>query len=315
MDLSDPNLWSTPDLTIVVAAWPDDRGLAECLAALVPQLNSRTEVLIAGRGDSGVASLGHPQIRRLVEDRGLIPDRWAAGIRAARGRVVAITTAHFRPDPDWVSSIRAAHGRLDSAGIGGPIDPPSGPGPVGWATYFLRYSAYFDYDREQDVPDLAGDNASYKRAVIEEYPELLQNGFWELDFHRRVRASGRRLTFVPSIRVALHHSFGFFCFLRQRFKHGVQFGSARFQTGNRLFRLAAIAAAPIIPVILICKTAARAIRGRQSFGAFMLSLPVLACFVMAWASGEVYGYLNAGRRMRMAFDDGRTNSHGRFTPQ
>jgi hypothetical protein len=276
------------DLSIVVAVWPDDRGLSEFLAALTPQLDERTEVLVVG--SCGATVQTRSQVRGLAAD-GLIPDLWAAGLHEARGEVIAITTAHFQPGSAWVAGIRAAHARLDSAGIGGPIAPPRGHGPVFWATYFLRYSAYFAYDREKDVPDIAGDNASYKRSALAEHPECVRGGFWELDFHRRLLAAGGRLTFVPEVGVAQAQSFGFFGFLAQRFEHGRQFGGARWAARSLAIRLAAAAAAPLVPAIFLGKIVRRVLRSRRDYGPFLAALPMLLCFLAAWSIGEGFGSL------------------------
>ena len=284
-----------PDLSVVVAAWPDADGLGDCLAALEPQLDAGTEVLVVlGRDPPTGLVSRFPAVRWLPEVDGLIPVLWAAGIRAARGEIVAITTSHFLPAADWVASIRAAHGRLDSPAIGGAIELADRGSAVDWATYFLRYSRYLGYVREQDVDDVAGDNASYKRAELAAHPDWLADGFWEQSVHTRLRASGQRVTFVPRVRVRQARSFGFRRFLAQRFAHGRQFGSARFARGAVLTRLAAAAAAPLIPLILLGKVTARVLRGGGNLPRLLAALPALACFIAAWSLGEVCGYLVPG---------------------
>lgn len=309
MNSLDNNPMPRPDLSVVVAAWPDDRGLADCLAALAPQLGDGTEVLVVAAGDPAERPAGWPPQARRLAGNGLIPDLWAAGIGEARGGVVAITTAHFRPAPDWVGAVRAAHARLESPAIGGAIDPPRGGSLVDWATYFLRYSAYLGYGREQDVPDVAGDNASYKRGALEAHPDLVRNGFWELDLHRRLRAEGRRVTFDPAVRVTQRHSFGFRRFMAQRFEHGRQFGGNRFPGRPLPVRLAAAAAAPLIPAVFLAKIVRRVVRGRRYYGPFLAALPVMLCFLLAWSLGEAVGYL---RPRRPAAEPSPSPAPGRF---
>jgi hypothetical protein len=209
--------------------------------------------------------------------------------------VVALTTAHFTPAADWVPVIRSSHARLESPAIGGPIEPPRDGGPVDWATYFLRYSAYVPCDREESRPDLAGDNASYKRSAILAQADLLRDGFWEEEFHRRLLCAGDTLTFVPRMRVRQAASFGFRRFLRQRFEHGRRFGSrapprAR-PRGTRAFY---VAASPLIPASSWPRWPRAWCATALHLGRF-IALPVLACFVLAWAAGEAAGYLAAGR--------------------
>ena len=132
-----------PDASIVIAAWPDMRGLSRCLESIAAQRDDRVEVVVASSIAAG-PELTEPfhDVKWLHgEKERLIPQLWALGIASAQGDLVAITTAHFVPASDWIAQIRAAHQRLNAAGIGGAIDPPRGGSAADWATYFLRYSS------------------------------------------------------------------------------------------------------------------------------------------------------------------------------
>ena len=286
---------SPPSVSVVVAAWQDTAGLAECLDALGPQSEDGTEVIV-------VSSAACPPALR---DRfgGVawvdaaadlpIPALWGLGMQRSSRDVVALTTTHFTPAPDWVPVIRRSHSRLDSPGIGGPIDPPRGGGLVDWATYFMRYSAYARCDREQTRDDLAGDNASYKRAAVLAHPDLLRDGFWEQEFHRRFRLAGRTLTLVPEMRVRQRTSFGFRRFLRQRFDHGRRYGRTRLAGRGAWARAVHVLGSPLVPAILLARITGRVTSAGRDLGPFVAALPVLACFVVAWAAGEATGYLDA----------------------
>jgi hypothetical protein len=278
-----------PSLSLVIAAWPDTEGLGECLQALAGQVRPDTEVIVVSPCSSDST---YSWLTWLEAPRGLlIPHLWSLGMARARAGVVALTTAHFVPAADWLAVIAAGHTRLQSAAIGGPIDPPRGGRVVEWATYFLRYSAYLGYDREQSASDLAGDNASYKRAELQAHPEFLREGFWELEYHKRLRSEGKTLTFVPGMRVTLRRSFGFRPFLSHRFRHGREFGRARLHGKSPALRAAAVLASPLIPFLLAGKIALRVARSGRDLGPFLASLPVLLSFVLAWALGEAAGYL------------------------
>ena len=60
-----------------------------------------------------------------------------------------------------------------------------------------------------------------------------------------------------------------------------------------LFRLAAIAAAPLVPLILLGKIVRRIARKPSYLGPFLHSLPVLLMFIGSWALGEASGYRSA----------------------
>lgn len=277
----------------MIAAWPDEAGLSKCLGSIEAQRDEQTQVIAAPATTPPAELVTRFDWVQWLDPAGnaLIPNLWSKGMAVANGEVVAITIGQFVPASDWLEQIRQAHRRLDSAGIGGAIDPPHGGSTVDWATYFLRYSNYFKYEREQTVTDLAGDNASYKREAIAAHWESISEGFWEPEFHRRVLATGQRLTFVPAIRVTQRDSFGIRRFCGQRLSHGRHFGRDRMRGKPLVFRLAGLVAAPLIPVMLLVKIIRRLTSKPSYLGPFLGSLPVLLLFIVFWALGEAWGYV------------------------
>jgi len=284
----------TVSFTVVIAVWEEPAALKEALAALKPQLGARDEVLVVG-------NLGRPDFLQEFSwmhwleqpPEALVPHLWARGINASKGEWVALTTAHFVPAADWLARLREGSESEGAAGVGGFIDPPRGVGLDAWATWFLRYSAYFHLRRRQSVHDLAGDNAAYRRVDLSTHAQAMGDGFWEPDFHRLVLAQGRELVFDPRLRVTQQASFGVRRFCRQRRHHGRQFGEARMRGKSYALRLAGILALPLIPPLLLAKVGRRVLAHGRHIGPFLASLPVLALFVTAWALGEVEGYWRA----------------------
>lgn len=283
----------SPDLSIVVAAWRDPLGLTACLEALAVQTDSRCEVIVVAGFEKTDAIPEGSCLTWIADDGGLlVPQLWARGITAARGNVVALTTSHFLPHPEWVSNIRSTHGRVDSFGVGGPIDPPRGRSAVDWATYFLRYSNYFHLKREQTVHEIAGDNAAYRRAELRAHRAVIADGFWEPDFHRAVLRAGGTLTFNPDIRVTQQASYPVHVFMGQRLRHGRQFGFSRVHGRGPAARLFRVATGVLVPAVLYAKIATRVARSGRDVGAFLRAMPVLIMFILAWSVGEVWGYLS-----------------------
>src|SRR5262245_40955115 len=112
---------SEPTISIVIAAWQDPAGLADCLEALLGQRDQGTEVLV-------VSTVAPPPdlvarfawVVWLDAGEGLLtPELWSRGMAQACREVIALTTAHFTPASDWVSAIRRAHSRLEALAIGG----------------------------------------------------------------------------------------------------------------------------------------------------------------------------------------------------
>jgi hypothetical protein len=283
-------------VSVVIAAWPDLDGLTECLASLASQQDAATEiVVVGGTSFSTEIRVRFPWVRWVEgSPRMLVPHLWSVGINSSRGKIVAITTARFVPAHDWLENICEAHKRLASPGIGGAIDPPCGGGAKDWATYFLRYSAYLKYTREQIVDEIAGENASYERESLVAHREAITDGFWEPDFHRLLRAEGKTLSFVPAIQVTQSVPFGVRCFCVQRFQHGRQFGQMRLRGSSAPMRIARVVTSPLIPAVLLAKIFGRVVASRRYFGRLLFSLPLLFVFVVAWTLGELIGYCTAG---------------------
>jgi hypothetical protein len=285
-----------PDLSVVVASIDAAHAIASCLRALeegTRGVEAEVVVVVASReNDAQTARRAAPNATVIVEPSGtLTPVLWARGFHASTGNVVAFTTAHFLVGPGWGRAMLdgVASGAV---GVGGPIRLARSTTPTDWATYFLRYSAFLglgDHDRAV-VADIPGDNAAYERSALERHAESFANGFWEIDFHRRVRADGRELAMLPGAASWFSRSFTLRDITRQRFEHGRHFGAWRVRSGG-VSRRRVIAASPLVPPLLLARIAARVARRPSLAWRFAIALPALAVLAVAWALGEVAGAL------------------------
>jgi hypothetical protein len=57
-----------------------------------------------------------------------------------------------------------------------------------------------------------------------------------------------------------------------------------------------VAAAPVVPVVLLLRTAQEVVRRGRLRATLVLSLPALLVFDVAWAAGEAAGHLDALRK-------------------
>jgi hypothetical protein len=283
-------------VSVIIAVWPDLNGLFQFLESLSSGQGDSTEILVVGRESPPSEILNRfPWIRWLQgSPEMLIPHLWSIGITQSRGKIVALSTSRFVPDADWIKRICGAHARLASAGIGGAIKPPVKENMTAWAIYFLRYSAYLNYTREQTVDEIAGENASYKRDSLSAHWAAFADGFWEPEFHRLLKTDGETLWFVPGISITQGTPLRVSCFCRQRFQHGRHFGRERIRESPAMMRLVRILTSPLIPFVLLAKIFGRVIASRRYFWQLLLSLPILVVFIGAWTMGEIVGYCIAG---------------------
>ena len=141
------------------------------------------------------------------------------------------------------------------------------------------------------VPDVPGDNATYRRAALEEVRALWTEEFWEYEVNAELVRRGRSMVMDPAMGVRYEGGEPAWDFFRQRFRHGVRFGRMRVVGAPAPYRLA-LAATFLLPgLVLLAKVAASVLRHGRYWGRFLASLPWLCLYLTAWAGGEWWGYV------------------------
>lgn len=262
------------DLSIVVASNGAPGSVEGCLEALAGQVDG-AEVIVQDRPGA------------------LVPELWRDGIDAASGGIVALTISPMRPAPDWVARIRE---RLaEDQVVAGAIEPGEGLRVVDWAEYFCRYARDMRPFERREHPEIPGDNCAYRRELLERTRELWQDGFWEPEVNRALRAGGVALWHDPDVVVYQGRSAGFGAFFRQRLEHGRAYGrqrGARFGAGRNA---AGVPLAIVVPFVLALRTARDVFSRGRYRTRFLVALPALFAFDAAWAIGEARGHIDALR--------------------
>ncbi len=281
------------DLSVVIATTDAGRSIRECLRRLqiaCAGMSSELLVVDASTDDTPDQVERCASVRLVRMPPGtLTPRLWAEGYGRSSGRVVAFTTGHCLARPGWGSSMMAA---LDAGatGAGGPLTLAPGARPLDWAIFFLRYST-FTPDRIGEgriVGEIAGDNAAYRREALDRHAATFTDGFWEIDFHRLVRADGGWLTAVPAARVEFGRSFPLRTILRHRYAHGKQLAASRIRGGaRRPWQI--VLAAPGVPLLLAARAASK-VTGSDRLR-FVAALPWFLLLAASWAAGEAAGAL------------------------
>lgn len=283
---------NSPALSVVIACLAT-QGLEPILSAVRETFSQDVETIVASAHDLSRLERSFPWVHFIrTRPTALTPHLWAAGVEAAKGRLVATTTSHFLPEADYVSAACDAHSRSSGAGIGGRIGAPNGFRPTPWAIYLLRYSAYLRLSAAQEVDDFAGDNGVYKAASLAPYLGFIrERGFWEHEIHKMMRSDGARLVFDPAVTVRQVGAFRFREFVVQRFRHGQLYGAGIAENGSPMRKVVLALRATLVPALLVARVASRVLAARMHRGAFVLALPALVCFAMAWGFGESLGCL------------------------
>ena len=199
-----------PFVSVIIPIYGDAACLDDCLDHLARQTypSERLETIVIDNGCPGIEGplARHSSVRCLRERR---PGSYAArnaGLRVARGEIIAFTDADCLPDPEWIERGVESLSRPESTGIiAGPIQIAPGP-PRGASPTAYLYDATFGY--RTTVEQLSGGygvtaNLLARRVVIEAVgpfnADFLSGG--DVEWGRRAAAMGYRTGYVKAARV------------------------------------------------------------------------------------------------------------------
>lgn len=288
----------TCNLTIVVACQKSSGNVFESLQAIEDQRSEAVgQVILVHNSDNVLTCKVRARFPNvdviLAPAHELTPRLWGRGILRSSGDRIALTTSEMIPEPGWASALLAAHDTGGWTAVGGPIVMWPRLRPYEQAVYWLRYSG-FARPSSGDVYNLAGDNASYRRADLDPYMELIrQEGFWESEIHVLLRKRGARLLLIQDAGVRFRGGISFAIFAHQRRIHGRRFGWKRASGKSQLQVMLLVAGWPILSLgflARICRNAALA-HGMRSL---ITSMPALLWFLASWSVGELEGFLGIG---------------------
>lgn len=281
-------------LSIVVGSNGAAGSVEGLLETLEPQVDGAEVLICEPKASAREVQQRFPFARFVERADALVPVLWAEGIAESTGRAVALTISPMRPAPDWVATIRAQLERVDV--VAGAIDPGRGLRLSDWAEYFVRYARDMLPFAGHESVDLPGDNAAYRRDVLEHARHLYRDGFWEPDVHRFLHQRGAALWHAPELVVRLGRSAGARAFARQRLAHGRVYGAQRGNAMSATRNLAGVLGAPLVPPLQIARVIRETQRRRRLRGRLIAALPLIVVFDFAWAAGEALGHLDALRR-------------------
>ena len=288
-------------LSVVIADATAGRSLESALDAIDTACEELLwELIIVGEHappNDGSPAVRGRGARRIARPKGtLTPVLWGAGASAARGRVVAFTTTQMLVSGRWG---RALHDAIngDAVGAAGAIGLARDADGATAALFFVRFSAFLPESVGNDVRvvrDIAGDNAAYLRSAILRHEDLLAEGFWEVEFHRRFERDGHALRLLPDAGATMRGSVDFTAAVGQRFQHAAEFGASRVRRhGESVWRVALVA--PLVPLLLIMRIGRRVLPHSSYRMPFATSLPWLVVLSVAWAVGEAVGAVRSRR--------------------
>jgi hypothetical protein len=295
-------------LSVIVTVVGGSRFVRRCLGRLAPQAAGQpVEILVpcdSTADDVLELQKEFPQV--IFPNMGAVPTnaprgtqaaaheiydrRTAAGLKTARGRVLALLQDYGVADPDWCEQVLRAH-QLPPGVIGGAVE--HFPGRIlNWAVYFLDFGSYQLPLPEGPAVNVTDANVSYKREALESVSELWTERYQERAVNSALARRGVSQWLRPQIIV--RQDCGRLLFSRvalERFSWGRLFGSLRAQEIPFASRLFYAALSPAIPLLLTWRTAAKVFRGKRNRAWFLGSLPYFVAVASCRSAGELVGCL------------------------
>jgi len=213
---------------------------------------------------------------------------YMAGIRQASAPIVALTQDHAFPDTKWAELFIAAHKQHWAA-----VGPKMGNGNpntmISWADFYISYGEWAHPPSPRAVRHLPGHNSSYKRDILIEYGNELEDLLEaESILHRRLKSQGYELM-LESGTCTLHVNYATWAsWMRKRCYQGRQFISTWAKSWSWAHRLLFMLATPLVVCLRLWRVQRHILRG-QTFRFLICLMPALVLGLLAEGVGHILG--------------------------
>lgn len=284
-----------PQLSVVVPSVNGFGDLQGCLRALdAERRDVDLEVLVVDRLGEALRSRVReefPWVRVLEVSPGTtIPEMRAVGFAAATAPAIGVIEDHVLVRPGWARSMLGAL-EDGAAVVGGPIENAATRTLMDWASFLCEYSHCVPPLPAGEVDWLPGNNVVYAKAVLDAHADVIGEFKWENRLHDAIRAGGVPLVCRPDIIADHKKHFSFPEYMSQRYLYSRSYAGARIHGAPLSRRLAYAAGSLALPPVLFWRTISRIQSKGRHQAELRRSMPYIALFVLAWAAGELVGYV------------------------
>lgn len=220
----------------------------------------------------------------------------AVGVRAATADVVFLGETHSYPHPEFAATVIATHRDAWDVVVPG-MDNANDDGAMSWAAFLIDYGYWLFHLPAGQVGAAPTWNVAYKRKSLMDLGTQLGTALTGGDeLATAFRERGHTIYFQPAARLDhanVSRSAG--DWLHERYLSGLLVGGNRRGRWGASRRWLYVLASPLIPVVLIYRTApsVRAALRRGRLPRF--TIPALVVGAMVRTLGEVVGYIAGAR--------------------
>lgn len=222
-----------------------------------------------------------------------LPRQRDAGVRAAKGDIVAVLHERYTVSRDWVSAVLQAHsGEFDV--VCGVVYPSEDLSMTAWAMFLSEYSHMCPH-LASGIPDAANvlllptGNASYKRHAFE--LGNLSAARDDSDFHADLLGAGARFIREARMQAMFATAYSIAEYVGERFTISRNYAAHRARQMSVARRCGAAALRFGLPGLVLARVAARVFAGGRFRARFVATLPWILAFGMVQMIGEIFGYL------------------------
>ena len=280
-------------LSVIIPLVNSIDDLRGCLNALRAQQGADLEIIVVDRlggAVRGVLTREFPEAILIpMAGDATIPEMRAKGFERATSNSVGVIEDHVIVPPDWAGKLLDAI----SAGAdvaGGPIENAAVETQIDWAAFLCEYSGCLPPLPGGESTWLPGNNIVYRRALLERYKNVIDQGKWENHLHDAMRADGIKLIMLPDLIVGHKMHYTFNLYMSQRYHYARSYAGARVADKPVPIRFAYGAAAFAFHLLMFQRTLSQILAKGRHLDRLWPSIPMLIAFVFSWGAGEVVGY-------------------------
>jgi glycosyltransferase involved in cell wall biosynthesis len=284
-----------PLVSVVIPSYNQESTIKSCLESVLAQKTGIPyEVIVVDSSANNAAKIAERFVPNITLARRKNRTSWGsarnAGLKIAKGEIVAFTDTDCIVGDNWVEDIWKAHKGYDV--VGGPIENGNPGNLFGWMPFLMEFGE-FAVKRSKIVSNLPGCNVSYKRRLFRRYGQFPANqwsGFGD-DFLFNVRIKEKMLYSDKIIVSHINKTK-----IRQILHHASEQGKAdarAIKLSPRLPGQLLVKWKFLIPLLFFYRFVAigwRAVRS-GNFMIFLLVSPLVALNVFSWNIGFLKGAL------------------------
>jgi len=214
------------------------------------------------------------------------------GLRAARGRIVALTEDHAVASETWCRDmVTLLDEHPDVAAIGGAVECGSDR-LINRAVYYCDFGRYQNPLSEGEAQYVSDSNVAYRREALEAIHDSWKSDYHETVVHGALLESGREIWLTPRSTVwQVRSGLSFPPAMRERYVWGRSFAGTRVQHETAAKRLLYAGFSMVLPLLLTIRIARGVLSKRREVLRFASSLPLIVLLQGSWSLGEFVGYL------------------------